>query len=719
MHFWIWSRQPSLYNHVLFTITAVSAALIGACELALMHSSSVEEYVFFLRWIHVPLFSLLVGLVWFVRAQLGTGRLWLAWTICGLRALCLLLSLLSPVNLNFLEIRSLSSISLMGVPVAVVGDFVPNPISGIGAFSVLVMIGYSADATVVAYRRGSQRQAIVMGGATVVTLSLSLVLGVLVNIGVIKLPYVISLAYTTVFVAMAAELTREALRASQLERDLTARDAELQESQSRMELAASAADVGLWVLDVPRDEIWITEQGRSFLGFDPEERVSLCRFLGAVHPEDREPTSQAITRALENGGDLRLEYRVSHPNGTTRWVATRGRIEPNGNGHASRMRGASFDVTRRRHAEDRTKLVIEASPSGLVMADAEGLICMVNSQAERVFGYSREELLGRGVDLLLPGGLRETRSNSLKGANGHSDLTAQPTAVAREIMARRKDGSEVAVEVRLNPLPTEEGQFVLASVVDITERKKAELEAARQRNELAHLSRVSMLGELSGSLAHELNQPLTSILSNAQAAERFLEKSPTDLTEIRGIIDDIIAEDKRAGEVIHRWRLLLKKGEVQHGAVDLNQVAKEVLRLLRSDLLSHRILAATDLAPALPSVRGDRVQLQQVVLNLIINSCDAMSGVPPDQRHLLVRTRGLENGRVQLCVIDSGPGIPLDELEKIFQPFFTTKTHGMGLGLAVCRTIISAHNGYMGASNNPDRGVTVDFVLPEFTETLP
>jgi PAS domain S-box-containing protein len=255
--------------------------------------------------------------------------------------------------------------------------------------------------------------------------------------------------------------------------------------------------------------------------------------------------------------------------------------------------------------------------------------------------------------------------------------------------------------------------------LNITARKQAELEVQQQRGELAHLSRVTMLGELSGSLAHELNQPLTAILSNAQAAQRFLAHDHADLNEVRDILADIVAEDKRAGEVIRRLRLLLKKGEVQHQPFDLNEVVREVLKLVRSDLVNQGVAAHAELAPALPAVNADRVQLQQVLLNLVMNACDAMAGGPAGDRKLIIRT-GLAGGEgIRVSVADRGVGLAPDKLEKVFEPFFTTKVHGMGLGLSVCRTIITAHGGKLWTANNPERGATFHFTLPASTEANP
>jgi two-component system, LuxR family, sensor kinase FixL len=254
---------------------------------------------------------------------------------------------------------------------------------------------------------------------------------------------------------------------------------------------------------------------------------------------------------------------------------------------------------------------------------------------------------------------------------------------------------------------------LLGVSMDITARKQAELEAARQRHDLAHLARVNTLGELSSSLAHELTHPVTAILSNAQAAQRFLDGDDVDLSEVREILNDIVTEDQRAGEVIHRLRRLLKKGEPQkhRDDVDLNEVIGDVLKLMRSDLINHNVTVDTDLAQNLPPVTGDQVQLQQVVLNLVMNGCEAMADYDSSERQLLITSKS-ENGAVGVSVTDRGRGIPEKKLEQIFERFFTTKNEGMGLGLSICRTIIDAHRGEIRATNNAHCGATFHFSLP-------
>lgn len=363
---------------------------------------------------------------------------------------------------------------------------------------------------------------------------------------------------------------------------------------------------------------------------------------------------------------------------------------------------------RLRASEEQFRAVVESVPNAILLVDGQGRVALTNPQAQALFGYAREELIGRPVELLIPEWHRS--ANETRRQSSAADARAGGMGFARELDALRKDGSEVPVEVVLKPMRTVDGSFLLVSLVDVTERRQNERTAARQRDEIAHLSRVATLGELSGSLAHEINQPLMGILSNAQAAQRFLARDDVDLDEVREILVDIVEDDKRAGEVIRRLRALLKNGEMQNRPLDINSVVDAVVRLTRNDLMNRDVTVSTELAPDLPPVFGDHIQLQQVLLNLVMNACEAMeavSGTP--QVH--IRTRRSDGGDVEVSVSDRGGGIPPGDLERIFEPFVTTKEHGIGLGLSICRTIIGAHGGRLWAENL-GTGATFRCALP-------
>jgi C4-dicarboxylate-specific signal transduction histidine kinase len=243
-------------------------------------------------------------------------------------------------------------------------------------------------------------------------------------------------------------------------------------------------------------------------------------------------------------------------------------------------------------------------------------------------------------------------------------------------------------------------------------RKQGELETQRLRQELTHIGRVSAMGELTASLAHELNQPLSAILNNTETVQGLLEADVVDLEAVREILADIVAEDKRAAAVIHRLRILLKKGEIEFVPLDVNEVVGEVAWLVKSDVLLRNVSMSLELAPDLPSVRGDRVQLQQVVLNLVLNGLEAMRPPPAGPRTLVIRTARDDAASVTVAVQDSGIGINETDPDRIFEALYTTKPDGLGMGLAIARTIVDAHGGRLVAGNNEQGGATVHFTLP-------
>jgi signal transduction histidine kinase/ABC-type uncharacterized transport system substrate-binding protein len=271
-------------------------------------------------------------------------------------------------------------------------------------------------------------------------------------------------------------------------------------------------------------------------------------------------------------------------------------------------------------------------------------------------------------------------------------------------------GGDGWTELMVQPLQRPEGGAVV-TLVDVTDRKRAEMEAGRLREDLAHLTRVSTLGELAASLAHELNQPLTAILSNVQAAQLLLDRESPDLGEIREILREVVSDDKRAGEVIQGLRALFRKGIRDKGRLDLNELVREVSRLLDNDVALGGVALRLELDAGLPPVDGDRVQLQQVILNLAVNGLDAVRDRPAGERHLAIRS-SLAGRTARIEVADSGPGIAFADRTRLFDPFFTTKPGGMGMGLAIARSIMEAHGGSLSVTDDTGEGSTFFAVFP-------
>jgi len=622
----------------------------------------------------------------------------------------LILNFIFSPNLNFRQITMIRQFSWWGGEVISVPIGVANPWGTLSSVSLLLLLVFFVDATITVWRQGNRRRALFVGGSMIFGAILAWHVP-LVIWGVIKVPFFLCFAYSGIVAAMGYELSNDVARTVQLARELQVSQAALRKTEQAMEIAANAVDLALWTWDIASDEIWLSHKARAVFGFSASERLDTERIRSVIHPDDRDMLREAVRNSLQTGAENPAEYRVVLPDGEIRWLLRRSRTEFDRNGKAVLMHGILFDITKRRLAEERFRLVVEAAATAMIMVNKKGGIALINKRVENLFGYKRDELIDQPVEMLVPERFRSQHVSDRQGYFG--DAQTRPMGAGRDLFGRRKDGSEVPVEIGLSPIHTSEGCFVLASIVDISERKQAELEAARQRHDLAHLARVSALGELSSSLAHELTHPLTSILSNAQAAQRFLAGDDVDLSEVREILNDIVAEDERAGEVIHRLRLLLRKGEAQKHCddVDLNEVAREVVKLMRNDLINQNVTVAIDLAQNLPSITGDRVQLQQVLLNLVLNACEAMNNPDSSERQLLIASR-LENGAVRMSVTDRGRGIPAEKTEQVFERFFTTKKEGMGLGLSICRSIIDAHEGKIWATHNADRGATFHFSLP-------
>ena len=361
--------------------------------------------------------------------------------------------------------------------------------------------------------------------------------------------------------------------------------------------------------------------------------------------------------------------------------------------------------------EDRYRHVVEAQIDLICHYAPDTTLTFVNDTYCRYFGRTREELIGRRFIELIPEADREAvleRVLSLVAGTATVSYTHQVTLA---------DGSVRWQQWLDHAIVGTNGEVIEIQGIgrDVTELKAAETEAQQRREQVTHLTRVAILGELSGALAHELNQPMTAILSNAQTAERLLRQEKPNLMELREIVKDIVADDVRAGEVIRRLRTLLKPGATIFQQLDIVALFAEVLVLMRTQLLEQHVIVIERFASPLPPVHGDRIQLQQVFLNLLMNACEAMRDNEPAER-TLTATASHANGYIKVAVADTGGGLAPQITARLFEPFFTTKNDGLGLGLSICRSIVSLHGGSIGARNNTDRGATIEFSLPAVAE---
>jgi PAS domain S-box-containing protein len=462
---------------------------------------------------------------------------------------------------------------------------------------------------------------------------------------------------------------------------------------------------------------FINRRWLEFSGF------SLTQALGwgwadAVHPEDRSRLVEAWRGAIAAGKPMEEEARMRGADGQYRWLLFRSVPQRDPSGKIVKWYGKSMDIDDRKRAEEtlretetRFRTYIDHATDAFFVLDFEaGTILDVNNRACKNLGYTREELIGKTVfefDAGLDPGWLEQNIRPRIEAGEH---------VTFETRHRRKDGSVFPVEIRARAFQTGGRVVNLSLVQDITERKRSEEERGRLRQleaDLAHINRVSMMGELAASVAHEVNQPLTGIVSNGSACLRFLANDAPDLEEVREAVHDIVRDGKRAGEVIARIRALTKRTALPREKLDLNETIREVLVLVGDEAKKRSVVIRTQFAEDLSPLSGDRVQLQQVMLNLVMNAMDAMSSVVDRERQLVILTQNIDPDRVQVTVEDWGTGLDPKTMARIFEPFYTTKSGGMGMGLSISRSIVQNHGGRLWATANDGPGTRFHFSLPK------
>src|SRR5437762_3683950 len=424
---------------------------------------------------------------------------------------------------------------------------------------------------------------------------------------------------------------------------------------------------------------------------------------------------QRVQHVLEHGGgEHESEYRITRPDGSTRWIAGYGGVELDERGKPAFVRGVSRDITGRKLAEEKFQLVLDAAPNAMIMVDSAGVITFANASATTVFGYSLSELIGRHIETLIPERFRDRHVGDRKGFL--SEPSSRAMGAGRDLFGRRKDGSEFPVEVGLSPIRTAQGLFVLASVIDITARKQAELEHQRQNMELARVGRVAVMGELAASLAHEVNNPIGAMVANASAGQRLLAAGKVEIGELNDLLADIAADGRRAGEIVQSIRNMVRKGKEHHALIQIEGIIHDLLRIVHAEAVERDVTVSAEVDSDGGRVWADRVQLLQVFLNLTLNAFEAMSAMRPDARRLVIHAGSNGNGEIVVSVRDSGPGFPEGMVEQLFEPFFSTKAEGTGMGLAISRSIIEAHDGTLSGENCDNGGACFIVCLPQAKE---
>jgi PAS domain S-box-containing protein len=406
-----------------------------------------------------------------------------------------------------------------------------------------------------------------------------------------------------------------------------------------------------------------------------------------------------------------FEHARPTPEGGKRYVSVSGLPVFDQTGQFVGYRGVGRHITERKRSEEalreseaRFRTLVDHATDTFVLHDEQGNVLDVNRNACESLGYSRDELIGKTALLF------ELEMDATAWQRRREQLRAGGVATL-ESRYRHKDGTVFPVEVRMREFWQGSRRLIISLARDITERKQAAETIREMQAELAHANRAAAMGQVAASIAHEVSQPIMAMLLNAEAALGWLNSLPPDVPAVRRILEAILTDAERAGEVINWIRALIKKSPAPKESVDVNKAILDVLTITRSELLKHRISLQTELAAALPCVDGNRVQLQQVVLNLILNAVEAMSSLEEGTRKLAISTSTDASNAIVVAVRDNGPGLDPAMASQLFQPFVTTKPEGIGMGLAICDTIIRAHGGRLSADANDPRGALFEFTL--------
>src|SRR6202790_3188920 len=379
-----------------------------------------------------------------------------------------------------------------------------------------------------------------------------------------------------------------------------------------------------------------------------------------------------------------------------------------------REEGVAFvlDLTERKRAEYLVRQVFESSPDRISIVGPDYRFQRVNPAFERRWGMPAETFIGKHVAEFL--GWEDFEQT----AKAYFDRCFAGEQVGYAEWFNQSIGRRYLAATYSPLRPTSERvEAVLAIGRDLTEHVLASEALRDAQANLAHVVRVTTLGELTASIAHEVNQPLAAVVANAEACLRWLDRGTPDLDAVRRSVEWVIDDGNRASEVIRRVRALANKTEIEKGRLDVNDVVREIIALVQRELIVHRVSLRTEFAPALPTILGDRVQLQQVIINLVMNGIEAMQSVTDRPRELVIRSRQDGPQELLISVTDSGVGISAENADRLFTAFFTTKSGGMGMGLSICRSIMEAHGGRLWATANVPHGAAFQFTLPVNADT--
>ena len=488
---------------------------------------------------------------------------------------------------------------------------------------------------------------------------------------------------------------------------------DIKKSEDRLRLVIDTIPTLVWRADPDGVPDFLNQPALDYTGLSPDQAET--GWPRAFHPDDKKGMLVKWSAIRASGMSGELEARLRRFDGEYRWFLFRGVPLRDEHGNIVKWYGSSTDIEDRKRAEEE----LRRSEAKLVEAQRvsqTGSFVWNVSSGERIGSQEFFRILGyddpRSVtfEMILQRAHPEDRA-LVELAIGRASRYGKDLDYEHRLLM--PDGSVKYVHVVAHAVRDQADRLeYIGAVVDVTATKQAEEKLLRAQAELAHVTRVTTLGELTASIAHEVNQPLTAVVANAEAGLRWLDRETPDLDAVRRSVRCVVNDGIRASEVVRRVRTLVNKSDIERAPIDIDHVVTEVIALIQRELISHRISLRTELAPSLPKILGDRVQLQQVIINLVMNGIEAMQSITDRPRVLVIQSAEDETHRVHVSVTDCGVGISAENANRLFDAFFTTKSSGMGMGLSICRSIIEAHGGRLSVSPNEGPGATFQFVLP-------
>lgn len=481
-------------------------------------------------------------------------------------------------------------------------------------------------------------------------------------------------------------------------------------------LGIDGSGIGTWDLDLATGNLIWSAAARSLLGVPDGQPVNHDFFLSLLEPQDRERTELAMKQSVDTGCNLDIQYRVRGTHKPGRWLRTRGSVVKSSDGTPLHLSGIILDIDDQKQIEETLRTreghirsILETIPDAMIVIDGRGIMQFFSSAAERQFGHTEQEAIGQNVSMLMPNpdALRHDGYLTRYHATGERHIIG----IGRIVTGQRKDGTTFPMHLSIGEMKSGGQPYFTGFVRDLTEYQQTQARLQELQSEVAHVSRLSAMGEMASALAHELNQPLAAISNYMKGSRRLMAASEDpNAAKIASAMDRAAEQALRAGQIIRRLRDFVARGESEKRVESLSKLVEEAGALGLTGAREQGILLRFNLDPNCDLVLVDRVQIQQVLVNLFRNALEAMTYT--ERRELVVSNVMESQDMIQVEVSDTGHGFNDDVRAKLFQTFFTTKETGMGVGLSISRTIVEAHGGQMSVERNPSGGATFRFTLP-------